>query len=100
MPYAKVLATGGRAPDRVVTNDFFNYLVEDADDWIFSRTGIRERRFVAEDEATSDLATAAARNALAAGKIDPLELDCIIVATSTPDMILPATACMVQKNIG
>jgi 3-oxoacyl-[acyl-carrier-protein] synthase-3 len=100
MPYAKVLATGGRAPDRVVTNDFFNYLVEDADDWIFSRTGIRERRFVAEDEATSDLATGAARNALAAGKIDPLELDCIIVATSTPDMILPATACMVQKNIG
>lgn len=100
MLYAKVLATGGRAPDRVVTNDFFNYLVEDADDWIFSRTGIRERRFVAEDEATSDLATAAARNALAAGKIDPLELDCVIVATSTPDMILPATACMVQKNIG
>jgi len=100
MPYAKVLATGGRAPDRVVTNDFFNYLVEDADDWIFSRTGIRERRFVAEDEATSDLATAAALNALAAGKIDPLELDCVIVATSTPDMILPATACMVQKNIG
>ncbi len=100
MPYAKVLATGGRAPDRVVTNDFFNYLVEDADAWIFSRTGIRERRFAAENEATSDLATAAARNALAAGKIDPLELDCVIVATSTPDMILPATACMVQKNIG
>ena len=100
MFYSHVLATGGSVPAKVVTNDFFNYLVEDADDWIASRTGIRERRFVTEDEATSDLATAAAKKALSRGGIDPLELDCIIVATSTPDMILPATACMLQKNIG
>jgi 3-oxoacyl-[acyl-carrier-protein] synthase III len=100
MIYSHILATGGNVPARVVTNDFFNYLVEDADAWILSRTGIRERHFAADHEATSDLATAAARNALEKGGIDPLELDCIIVATSTPDMILPATACMVQKNIG
>jgi 3-oxoacyl-[acyl-carrier-protein] synthase-3 len=100
MLYAKIVATGGRTPDRVVKNEFFEYLVEDADTWIFSRTGIRERRFAAADEATSDLATAAALQALESGKIDPLALDCIIVATSTPDMILPPTACMVQKNIG
>lgn len=100
MLYAKVVATGGRVPDRIVKNTFFEYLVEDADSWIFSRTGIRERRFAAEDEATSDLATSAALQALDAGKIDPLDLDCIIVSTSTPDMILPPTACMVQKNIG
>ena len=100
MLFAKILATGGRVPDRIVKNSFFDYLVEDADTWIFSRTGIRERRFAADDEATSDLATAAALQALEAGKIDPLDLDCIIVATSTPDMILPPTACMVQKNIG
>jgi 3-oxoacyl-[acyl-carrier-protein] synthase-3 len=100
MIYAEVLATGGRVPDRIVPNEFFNYLVEDADNWIHSRTGIRERRFAADHEATSDLATAAAQQALAAGGIDPCDLDCIIVATSTPDMILPATACMVQKNIG
>ena len=100
MFYSHVLATGGSVPERVVTNDYFNNLVEDADTWILSRTGIRERRFVSADESTSDLATAAAKDALAKGKIDPLELDCIIVATSTPDMILPATACMVQKNIG
>ncbi len=100
MIYAEVLATGGRVPDRVVPNEFFNYLVEDAENWIYSRTGIRERRFAAEHEATSDLATAAAQQALAAGGIDPRDLDCIIVATSTPDMIMPATACMVQKNIG
>lgn len=100
MRYAKVLATGGRVPDRVVKNSFFDYLIEDADNWIFSRTGIRERRFAKEDEATSDLATVAALRALEAGKTDPLDIDCIIVSTSTPDMILPPTACMVQKNIG
>jgi len=83
----------------VVQNDYFSYLVEDADEWIFSRTGIRERRFV-DGESTADLATAAARQALEAGGIGSEELDCLIVATSTPDMILPATACMVQKNIG
>jgi 3-oxoacyl-[acyl-carrier-protein] synthase-3 len=100
MYYSKVLSTGGGIPDRVVTNDHFNYLVEDADNWIFSRTGIRERRFVAPHEAASDLATKAARNALEMGGIAAAELDCIIVGTSTPDMILPSTACMVQKNIG
>jgi len=100
MPYAKVLSTGGWVPDRVVKNSFFDYLVKDADNWIFSRTGIRERRFAAENEATSDMATAAALHALEAGSMDPAELECIIVSTSTPDMILPPTACMVQKNIG
>ncbi len=100
MLYSKVLATGGRVPDRVVPNDFFNYLVEDADEWIFSRTGIRARRFAQDSEATSDVATAAALKALEMGKISANELDCIIVSTSTPDMILPSTACMVQKNIG
>ena len=100
MFYSKVISTGGGIPERVVTNDFFNYLVEDADEWIFSRTGIRERRFVAENIATSDLATEAARNALEAGGVRADELDCIIVGTSTADMILPSTACMVQKNIG
>ncbi len=100
MYHSQVLATGRGIPDRVVTNDYFNYLVEDADNWIFSRTGIRERRFAAPDESASDLATKAARSALERGGIDPAELDCIIVGTSTADMILPSTACMVQKNIG
>ncbi len=95
-----MLATGSCVPERVVSNCFFDYLVEDADNWIFSRTGIRERRFVRENEATSDLATAAAKDALRRGRADAGDLDCIIVSTSTPDMILPPTACMVQKNIG
>jgi 3-oxoacyl-[acyl-carrier-protein] synthase-3 len=100
MIYSQVLATGSGIPERVVPNDFFNYLVEDADNWIFSRTGMRERRFAAPHESTSDLATIAAINALERGNIDPAELDCIILGTSTSDMILPAAASMVQKNIG
>jgi 3-oxoacyl-[acyl-carrier-protein] synthase-3 len=100
MIYTAVRATGSGIPDRVVRNDFFSYLVEDADEWVFSRTGIRERRFVDESVATSDLATIAARDALERGGIAATELDCIIVGTSTPDMIEPATAAMVQKNIG
>ena len=100
MIHAEIVATGGCVPERVVPNDFFSYLVDDADTWIASRTGIRERRFVSPEESTSDLATAAARNALAKAGMEPGELDCIIVGTSTPDMYLPATACIVQKNIG
>lgn len=100
MIYSQVLATGSGIPERVVPNDFFNYLVEDADKWIFSRTGMRERRFADPHESTSDLATVAALNALKQGDIDPAELDCIILGTSTADMILPAAASMVQKNIG
>lgn len=99
MIYSELIATGSGIPERVVPNSFFSYLVDDADNWIQSRTGIRERRFVAENQSTSDIATEAAINALRAGNVDPADLDCIIVATSTPDMILPATACMVQKNI-
>lgn len=100
MLHSEIIATGSGIAERIVPNDFFSYLVEDADNWIQSRTGIRERRFVHENQSTSDLATAAAKNALAEAGMDGSELDCIIVATSTPDMSLPATACMVQKNIG
>ena len=100
MVYSRILATGGAVPERVVPNDFFNYLVDDADEWIRSRTGIRERRFAAPGQSTSDLATEAAKKALASGGIDAADIDCLIVGTSTADMVLPSTACMVQKNIG
>jgi len=100
MLYSEIIATGSGIAERIIPNNFFSYLVEDADNWIQSRTGIRERRFVNENQSTSDLATDAAKNALAEAGMDATELDCIIVATSTPDMSLPATACMVQKNIG
>ncbi|MGB4599632.1 MAG: beta-ketoacyl-ACP synthase III [Trichlorobacter sp.] len=100
MKRSKIIGSGAGLPDRVVTNDFFSYLVDDADEWIASRTGIRERRFVQPDESTSDLANRAAKAALADAGISGEEIDCIVVGTSTPDMILPATACMVQKEIG
>jgi 3-oxoacyl-[acyl-carrier-protein] synthase-3 len=100
MPYAQIIGSGSGIPERVVGNDYFSYLVEDADQWISSRTGIRERRFVSPDESTSDLAIRAARSALTDAGITAAEVDAIILGTSTPDMILPASACMVQKAIG
>jgi 3-oxoacyl-[acyl-carrier-protein] synthase III len=100
MIQSHIIGSGAGLPERVVGNDFFSYLVDDADEWISSRTGIRERRFVSPDESTSDLASRAAHAALLDAGISADEIDCIVVGTSTPDMILPATACMVQKEIG
>jgi 3-oxoacyl-[acyl-carrier-protein] synthase-3 len=100
MKISRIAGSGSYVPARVVPNSHFEHLVENADDWIFSRTGIRERRFAAADQSTSDLATVAAQNALADAGLDPRDLDCIVVGTSTPDMTLPATACIVQERLG
>lgn len=100
MIHSQIIGSGGYSPEQVISNDYFEPLVENADEWIFSRTGIRERRFAREDQATSDLATIAARNALDSAGISADEIDCIVLGTSTPDMSLPATACIVQNNIG
>ena len=100
MIHAQIIGSGAYTPERVVPNDFFSKLVDDADEWIFSRTGIRERRFAREDQSTSDLATVSAIEALKNAGISADEIDCIVLGTSTPDMSLPATACIVQKNIG
>jgi 3-oxoacyl-[acyl-carrier-protein] synthase-3 len=100
MIHSQVIGSGGYSPERVISNDYFEHLVKNADEWIFTRTGIHERRFAREDQATSDLATIAAQNALASAGIDASELDCIVLGTSTPDMSLPPTACIVQNNIG
>ena len=97
---SRIVGGGVCMPERVIPNSHFDYLVENADEWIFSRTGIRQRRFARDDQSTSDLATIAARNALTNTGIDASEIDCIVLGTSTPDMILPATACMVQDAIG
>ena len=91
---------GSYLPERVLTNEQLADLVETTDDWIISRTGIHERRIAADGEKTSDLAIAAARAALTAADSDPAELDFIIVATATPDETFPATATVVQKELG
>ncbi|HTD68530.1 MAG TPA: 3-oxoacyl-ACP synthase, partial [Candidatus Limnocylindria bacterium] len=95
-----IAAVGSYVPDRVLCNADLEKLVDTTDEWIVSRTGIRERRIAAADEYTSDLATKAALIAMERGNIKPEQIDLIIVATITPDMPFPATACLVQQKIG
>lgn len=95
-----IIGTGSYMPQRVMTNDDLAKIVDTSDEWIASRTGIRERRIAADGEATSDLAAAAARHALEMAGVKPQELDLVIVATVTPDMFFPSTSCIVQKKIG
>lgn len=100
MPGAKISALGCYVPERVISNLDLEKLVDTSDEWILERTGIRERRMAAPDQATSDLATEAARRALAQRGVDGASVDAVIVCTVTPDMFFPATACLVQNNIG
>ncbi|UHA73982.1 beta-ketoacyl-ACP synthase III [Paenibacillus sp. 481] len=95
-----VLGTGKYVPERVLTNAELEKMVDTNDEWIVSRTGIKERRIAAEHEDTSDLAFRAAEVALAAAGITAEQLDLIVVATVTPDMAFPATACIVQERLG
>jgi 3-oxoacyl-[acyl-carrier-protein] synthase-3 len=97
---AKISALGSYVPTGVLTNADLEKMVQTSDEWILTRTGIRERHIAAPDQATSDLATEAAKCALAARGIDASELDAIIVCTVTPDFLFPGTACLVQHNIG
>lgn len=95
-----VTGTGSHLPEKVLTNDDLQRMVDTSDEWITTRTGIKERRLASENEATSDLAAGAARAALENAGLEAGELDLIIVATVTPDMAFPSTACFVQKALG
>lgn len=95
-----ITGVGAYLPERVLTNAELERLVETTDEWITSRTGIRERRIAAADEATSDLAARAALRALEFAGVTPEQVDLIIVATITPDMLFPSVACLVQQKIG
>ena len=95
-----IIGTGSYVPERVMSNADLEKLVETSDEWITTRTGIKERRIAATNEFTSDLATNAAKAALDNAGIAPTEIDLIIVATITPDKFMPSTACMVQTKIG
>jgi len=98
--YAHIVGTGSQTPKRVLTNADIEKMVDTSDEWITSRSGIKERHIVSDNEASSDLASAAAVKALAAAGIDASAIDLIILATVTPDKPLPSTACFVQENIG
>lgn len=95
-----ITGLGSYLPDNIVTNDDLSKIVDTNDEWIQSRTGIRERRIADKDSATSDLATISAKRALEDAKIRAEDLDLIIVASSTPDYSFPSTAGIVQKNLG
>jgi len=95
-----IVGTGFFVPDRIFTNFDLEKSVNTTDKWIKERTGIHERRIAADDEATSDLSVKAGLESLRNADIGPDELDLIIVATLSPDMLFPSTACLVQKNIG
>ncbi len=97
--FAGILGLGSYVPERIVTNRDLERLVATTDEWIRERTGIRERRIAGEGETTSVMATRAAERALADAGVGAEELDLIIVATVTPDMIFPSTACLVQANL-
>jgi 3-oxoacyl-[acyl-carrier-protein] synthase-3 len=97
---ATIIATGSYVPERVVTNEELGKTVPTTDQWVRDNLGIHERRVAAAHEATSDLAAAAARQALGRAGIGPEDVDLIIVATATPDRLAPSTACIVQDKIG
>ena len=95
-----IRSVGSYVPEKILTNEDITKLVDTSDEWITSRTGIKERRIAAEGEFTSDLAANAAKDAMKKGGITAEEIDLIIVATITPDMLFPSTACLVQQIIG
>ena len=97
---ASIVSTGAYLPSRVLTNADLEKIVETSDEWIVSRTGIRERRIAANDEFTSDMGAKAAQQALELGGIDAQSIDLIIVATCTADTVFPSTACYIQDKIG
>jgi len=98
--HAKIIGTGSYLPKKVLTNFDLEKMVDTSDEWIRERTGIRERRIADKQEAASDLALMASKEALKAAGIKPKELDLILVATVSPDMILPSTACILQHKLG
>jgi 3-oxoacyl-[acyl-carrier-protein] synthase III len=95
-----ITGTGKHVPEKILTNADLQRMVDTTDEWITERTGIKERRIAGPDEATSDLAIKAGREALENAGVAAADLDLIIVATVTPDMAFPATACFVQKALG
>jgi len=97
---AKITGTGSYLPEKVVTNKDFESIIDTTDEWIFARTGIRQRHVVADHESSSSMAEIAAKRALEAAGIKASEIDLIIVGTSSPDKVFPSTACVLQNLLG
>jgi 3-oxoacyl-[acyl-carrier-protein] synthase-3 len=100
MIFSRISGTGSYLPTKILTNAELERMVDTTDEWIFARTGIRERHIAASDEYTSDLGIAAAKKAIDAANIDVQDIDLLIVATTTPDRVFPSTACLIQNQLG
>jgi 3-oxoacyl-[acyl-carrier-protein] synthase III len=100
LPLARIVGTGSYVPEKILTNADFERMVETSDEWIVSRTGIRERHMSSPQQATSDLALQASLRALDAAGLKPGDLDLVVCATVTPDTLFPSTACTLQDKLG
>jgi 3-oxoacyl-[acyl-carrier-protein] synthase-3 len=98
--YSRIAGTGSYLPEKVLTNDDLSKIVDTSDEWIAARTGIRQRHIAAEGETTGDLAFHASVRALEAAGVEASELDLIVLGTTTPDLVFPSTACLVQHRLG
>ena len=100
MTFSRITGTGSYLPAKVLTNKDLESMVDTSDEWIFTRSGIRERHIAASDELASDLALHASRRAIEAAGLKPSDIGLIVLATTTPDMIFPSTACLLQSKLG
>ncbi len=100
MGYSRIVGTGSYLPETVLTNQDIEQRIDTTDEWIFSRTGIRSRHVAAVGETTSDLAEQASRRAMQAAGVTADDIDLIVVGTTTPDMVFPSTACILQRKLG
>ena len=100
MKHSRIAGTGSYLPERILTNAELERTIDTTDEWIFTRTGIRERHIIAEDQYTSDMALEASKKAIEAANIDIQSIDLIVLATTTPDRTFPSTACLLQQKLG
>lgn len=98
--FSKIIGAGSYLPEKILTNDDLSQMVDTSDEWIYTRSGIKTRHIVGDDETTSSLASNAIKDALNKTNIDPMDIDLLIVATTTPDLVVPSTACLIQKELG
>jgi len=98
--FSRIAGTGSHLPERVMTNRDIEKFLDTSDEWIRDRTGIHERRVISAGESTSTLALVACQKAMEAAQVDPAEIDLFVLGTTTPDLIFPSTACLIQKKLG
>jgi len=99
MTFSKIIGSGSYLPDRILTNQDLEKMLDTTDEWITTRTGIKQRHIIADDQVTSDMAYEASKKALQDANLDPQDIDLIILATTTPDKIFPSTACTLQAKL-